>query len=362
MNDLSYLSYAEYPDPDEKPEKPSKDEYTIASWLRSNVPTKKTKFFSHNVQYFTGSKAVDALMASKFGTPAKEGEEPFFTSREHCISFLDNMLRHKFFHRAKKVAISEDMLKPKKKKDSSKTDDKDKKEKESKSKDDDQAAESSHAEGKGQEQSETEDERKKKKKKKVRLEMHLQQFFADSLDAYVWIYDPIPAHYWFFGFLVVLAGIGICLFPLWPPSVRMGVYYLSMAGAGFLVFIIALAVLRSVIFFVIWVMTFGKHHFWIFPNLTEDVGVIASFWPLYEYKYIGDDVAATKKKKKKEKLSDNEEEDTRKNVKETTEETEKLLPEEAGGDVSGSESEHSSQQSQTGKDFELVDREEVENQ
>jgi translocation protein SEC62 len=65
----------------------------------------------------------------------------------------------------------------------------------------------------------TEEERKKKKKK-VRLEMHLEQCFADNLDAYVWIYDPIPMHYWLFGALVVLAAIGICMFPLWPSSVR----------------------------------------------------------------------------------------------------------------------------------------------
>ena len=50
--------------------------------------------------------------------------------------------------------------------------------------------------------------------------MHLDQLFVDGLDAYVWIYDPIPVYYWFFGTLLVLAAIAICLFPLWPPSVR----------------------------------------------------------------------------------------------------------------------------------------------
>jgi len=50
--------------------------------------------------------------------------------------------------------------------------------------------------------------------------MHLDQLFVDGLDAYVWIYDPIPVYYWFFGTLLVLAATAICLFPLWPPSVR----------------------------------------------------------------------------------------------------------------------------------------------
>lgn len=50
--------------------------------------------------------------------------------------------------------------------------------------------------------------------------MHNDQRFVDGLDAYVWIYDPIPFYYWIFGTLLVLGAIGMCLFPLWPPSVR----------------------------------------------------------------------------------------------------------------------------------------------
>lgn len=34
-------------------EKPTKDEFTIAKWIKKNVPTKKTKFLNHNVEYFT---------------------------------------------------------------------------------------------------------------------------------------------------------------------------------------------------------------------------------------------------------------------------------------------------------------------
>ena len=41
--------------------------------------------------------------------------------------------------------------------------------------------------------------------------MHLSQFFIDGLDAYVWIYDPIPAYYWLFGALLVLGAIAICI-------------------------------------------------------------------------------------------------------------------------------------------------------
>lgn len=112
--------------------------------------------------------------------------------------------------------------------------------------------------------------------------MHMEQYFVDCNDAYVWIYEPIPVYYWFFGTLVVLGAIGVCLFPLWPLTIRHGVYYLSVAAAGFLVFILALAIIRMIVFCLLWVPTLGRCHLWLLPNLTADVGFFASFWPLYQ--------------------------------------------------------------------------------
>ena len=59
-----------------------------------------------------------------------------------------------------------------------------------------------------------------KPKRRVKLDMHLEQLFVDGNDAYVWIYDPIPTHYWLLGILLVLAIVAVCLFPLWPAKVR----------------------------------------------------------------------------------------------------------------------------------------------
>jgi translocation protein SEC62 len=174
------------------------------------------------------------------------------------------MLSHKLFHRAKKVTVSEMELRGGRTKDKSK-------EQEKKETD----AESSHEKEKGEKGVE-------KKKRKIRLEMHPQQIFVDGHEAYVWIYDPIPMTYWIFGALVVIGAIVICLFPLWPPQLRTGVYYLSMTAAGFLVFLLALVVVRFILFCTIWICTGGKHHFWFLPNLTEDVGFIDSFKPLYK--------------------------------------------------------------------------------
>ncbi|XP_071638565.1 translocation protein SEC62 [Temnothorax longispinosus] len=283
-------------------DKPSKKEYAVAKWIRNNVPSKKTKFDrTHIVEYFTGSRAIDALLENSPWSTV-------FENREQVSQFLDLMLRHKFFHRAKKVVISEEELNKmrgiKKKTKDTKED--------KKATDKEDTKESKDAavvkEEKGEEKS---DERKEHKKKpKVRLEMHMEQYFVDCNDAYVWIYEPIPVYYWFFGTLVVLGAIGVCLFPLWPLTIRHGVYYLSVAAAGFLVFILALAIIRMIVFCLLWVPTLGRCHLWLLPNLTADVGFFASFWPLYQYEYYGPtsdgDKKANKKKRRKEKDSDSE--------------------------------------------------------
>jgi len=111
-------------DPEASADKPSKTEYSVAAWLRKHVPHKKTKFAGHNVEYFTGSKAVDSLLESKWAT-----SEKLFTTRQEIETFLDLMLKHQFYHRAKKVPISDQELKAMKNKKSKKSNDTDKDEK-----------------------------------------------------------------------------------------------------------------------------------------------------------------------------------------------------------------------------------------
>merc|ERR1712130_306123 len=153
--------------------------------------------------------------------------------------------------------------------------------------------------GKGDKEKEKEKgEEREKKKRKIRLEMHNDQLFLDGNDAYVWIYDPTPWYYYIAGGAIVLGIIAVCLFPLWPMEARQGVYYLSVAAAGFLVFIIVLAILKYILFLLCFIATAGKLKLWIFPNLTEDVGFFESFWPMYVYTYS---------RPKKDKDSDDEE-------------------------------------------------------
>lgn len=199
----------------------------MSNILRVSLCQKENKkngcqFLTNTHALLLASKALDALMASKFG----QGENCLFPTRENAIEFLDAMLVHKFFHRAKKVPVTEAELKRGKKTEKKIDDDEKKgssaistKKKEEKVTD----AESSHVEGKKDKLVEKD---KEKKKRKIRLDMHPDQVFVDGGEAYVWIYDPIPMHYWLFGALLVFGAIVICLFPLWPQSLRLVVLQL----------------------------------------------------------------------------------------------------------------------------------------
>lgn len=70
MYSLWFCLLQEYTGPggaEEEVEKPSKDEYDIAKWIKKNVPTKKTKFLNHHVEYFTGMCINAILHKSIFG-------------------------------------------------------------------------------------------------------------------------------------------------------------------------------------------------------------------------------------------------------------------------------------------------------
>lgn len=198
----------------------TKLDYEIAKHLRNNLPDKEAMFVGiKRVNYFVGSKAVDLLMESKYSKN--------FNSRHDVVIFLNDLLLKKFYHRARKIVRVDGA------------------------------------------------------KKKFKLDMHDVQTFEDSNQPYVWLYEPTSIKAWLLCFGVIFGVIAICLFPLWPSIIRTWVYYLSVAAVIFLSSILSLIVLRIILFFTLWALTFGKLHLWILPNLTEDVGFFESFWPLY---------------------------------------------------------------------------------
>ena len=80
--------------------------------------------------------------------------------------------------------------------------------------------------------------------------------------------------------IVVFAGV---LFPLWPPFMRQGVYYLSLLMIGFLGFLMFLGVIRLIIYLVL-LLVLGKTG-WLFPSknsrssfLTESIRFVCRCW------------------------------------------------------------------------------------
>merc|ERR1739838_133794 len=261
----------------------TKEQREVTDWLKKNVPTKKTKFLhSHVVDYFSGTKAVDLL------TSSSPWAETLFSTREASVEYMDGLLRYKMFHRAKKIAVTKDYLEDRKKgrnRKEDKSEDKiDKSDVEGKT-DTDIDKESETGE---EDKAEKTEKSEKKKRQKIRLDMHLEQIFVDSTDAFVWLYDPIPWYYWLFGGGICVVVIIFCLFPLWPRVVRRGSQWLATAGVGFLVGVIVLGIFKYLLFSVLYLLSARKFRFWIMPNLTKDVGFLASFWPLYEYTYTGE--------------------------------------------------------------------------
>lgn len=63
--------------------------------------------------------------------------------------------------------------------------------------------------------------------------MFLNYALKFYLKLYIWFFDPISLKSWIFGSLILVGAISACLFPLWPPKIRDGAYYLSLAGTCF---------------------------------------------------------------------------------------------------------------------------------
>lgn len=95
--------------------------------------------------------------------------------------------------------------------------------------------------------------------------------------------------------LVAVILIGV-MFPLWPTSLRIGVWYLSVAVLGLIGLFFVIAIIRLIIYII--TMFTASPGLWIFPNLFEDVGFIDSFIPMYEWDYPKKKKAGKKKAKK----------------------------------------------------------------
>ncbi|KAK3105193.1 hypothetical protein FSP39_019501 [Pinctada imbricata] len=361
-------------------EKATKEEYAIAKHVRFNCPTMDAKFvpMQNMVKCFYGNKAIDCLLDSKW---AKGGSGDInLTDRKSCAQYMEKLMMKGLLHRATKIAkTKKDRDKKRKKKEEDSALEEEKKDKKDKKKvKEKDGKESKDSEGKDEdtevdkEEKKGEDKEKKKKEKKekkFRLDMAEEQRFIDGEEIYVWIYDPVPLKTFVIGLLMVIGAIALCLFPLWPDWMRVAVYYISLVGASFVGLILVLVIIRGILFCAIWLVTFGKLHFWLLPNLTEDVGFFDSFKPGYTYKlYRAEDIEKEKeeeekrKKKREEKRKKKEEEKYDQEKEEGFEVVEKSevegSQEELEEGSQGSQGEGDENEEQTGEDEEEAETEE----
>lgn len=279
-------------------DEPTKEEYAVAKYVRFNCATKKATIMGDELPYFTACKALDCLMSSKF---AGDGEKKIFSNRHACVAYMQILLDKGLFFRAKKLVpkstkdvkqlVAEAKEQQKTEENAAQTAKKKKKspEEENSTKKPDEKDQEGSSGNSG-----------KKRSKKIKFDLHQNQTFNDGNDIYVWRYDPTSTKMFFLGLAMVFGAIGVCLFPLWPHEVRLGVYYLSIAAMVFVGLIILLVIMRSVLFALVWLFTFGKHHFWLLPHLTDDCGFFESFKPLYTHTVM----TSSKDKAKEAKDSD----------------------------------------------------------
>lgn len=116
----------------------------------------------------------------------------------------------------------------------------------------------------------------KKTKAKVVQINQMQMFAPDQY--YVWLYEGSQWRTYLGGVIMVTVILAGVMFPLWPPIMRQGVSYLSMAVLGLVGLFFGVSVLR-LIFYII-TMVVASPGIWVFPNLFADVGFVSPQYPL----------------------------------------------------------------------------------
>lgn len=137
------------------------------------------------------------------------------------------------------------------------------------------------------------------KKKRVKglwtVKVVPQQEAADEFH-YVWLYEGAQWKNKLYAAGALLAILMVVFFPVWPYTLRIGVWYLSMGMLGLLGLFFGMAIVRLIIF-LLTVFTV-KPGLWLYPNLFEDVGFFDSFRPVWAWH---EDEKAIKKRKKEER-------------------------------------------------------------
>jgi len=125
------------------------------------------------------------------------------------------------------------------------------------------------------------------------LQLNQMQMFKPD-DYFAWFYEGSQWTTYLGGIMMVAVILAGVMFPLWPPILRLGVWYLSMGLLGLIGLFFVIAIIRLIFYIITVVVT--PPGIWIFPKLFADVGFVESFIPLWEW-----DLPKKKGKKKRSK-------------------------------------------------------------
>jgi len=114
------------------------------------------------------------------------------------------------------------------------------------------------------------------KKKRELRPVNTNTFSEDGY--YTWIFEGSKTMRNVLLGLLVFSIAAMCLFPIWPARVKVGIWYVSVT---LLIFLFVLFAVRLVVYIVFWCV---GYEFWILPNFfDEDLGVMDSFRPLWSF-------------------------------------------------------------------------------
>jgi len=224
-------------------QKASQEIRNVVNFLRSSKAGLKNRVGVLNgkrIDYFKGRSAVKALLSPAY---AKTKNTPKITSETEALELLQNIIPFTFFLRVDRGQPMGSSSSPKS------------------------------------------------------LQVNPMQLFQPD-EYYAWFYEGSQWTNYVGGVAMVAIILAGVMFPLWPPILRLGVWYLSMIFLGLIGLLLVISVIR-LIFYIITVLV-ASPGIWIFPRLFADVGFVDSFIPLWEW-----DMPKKKSKKKKSEKGKN---------------------------------------------------------
>ncbi|RKF82542.1 Translocation protein SEC62 [Golovinomyces cichoracearum] len=124
------------------------------------------------------------------------------------------------------------------------------------------------------------------------VEIKQPQEFREEL-YYVWLYEGAQIKQKIYAAGAIALVFTIVMFPLWPMTLRLGVWYLSIGLLILIGLFFLMAIFRLILFTI--TMFAVPPGLWLYPNLFEDVGFFDSFRPVWGWQ-------ETKKKGKKKNI------------------------------------------------------------